>query len=293
MFLLRPDRALNDAILYALAVAAERHSIEMHWALMPTNHEHLGATDRLGNLPNFLRDFHHWAAKLINHRWNRRGPVWDSIQTNVVDLITPEDAFGKQIYSVTNPVKDQLVEKTRDWPGINSLDLQLCDKEITLKRPAFFKNDGTMPETVKLRFTRPPGFEHLTARQWADKVTAAIQAEELKAEHVRIQRGGKKVLGRAAVLNANPFHVPDSKEERRRTLRPTIACKNPQLRRAAIARSKQWLADYNAALTAYRAGNKSALFPHGTWQLRIDTHVQCAPGPGPLGLPYAARLRAA
>ena len=293
MFLMRPDRALSEAILYAMAVAAERYSIEMHWALMPTNHEHLGATDRKGKLPLFLRDYHHWAAKLINHHWKRKGQVWETEQTNVVDLVTPEDAFGKQIYSLTNPVKDQLVERTRDWPGINSLDQQLCDKEITLKRPAFFKDDGRMPETVTLRFTRPPGFEHLSAKEWAAKVTAAIQGEELKAEHVRIQRGGTKVLGRAAVLGADPCHVPRQRKEKRRTLRPTIACKNKQLRIAAIKRRKQWQADYKGALQAYRAGDKNVLFPHGTWQLRVDTHVSCAPGPGPLALPYAAVLRAA
>jgi hypothetical protein len=291
MFLLRPGKRTNEAILYALAVAAERHGIDVHWICAPSNHGHLGATDRRGTLPDFLRDFHHWTAKLLNVQWKRWGSVWDSEQTSVVDLVTPDDAFDKQTYSLGNPVKDFLVERARDWPGVSSLSHQLCDKTITLKRPTFFDNDGTMPEEITLRFTRIPGFEHLSQKAWAEKITAAVEAVEAKAAHERARRG-TRVLGRNAVLAQSAFDSPKTQEDHRQ-LRPRVACKNTWRRVETLQRNKQWHADYRGALDAYRAGDKSARFPHGTWQLAIDTHVLCAPGPGPLAIPYALLLRAA
>jgi hypothetical protein len=56
-------------------------------------------------------------AKLQNVHWGRWEAFWAGEQTSVVDLIQPADAFDKMIYTLTNPVKDHLVERATVWTG--------------------------------------------------------------------------------------------------------------------------------------------------------------------------------
>lgn len=291
-FLLLPDDKINQAILYCLGVASQDHGVELHAFVAESNHHHGEYSDPFAKLPDFFRDFHQLLAKCVNVHRRRWGNVWANQQTSVVECVEPEDAFGRMIYIVTNPAKDHLVERSHQWPGVNSLTLQLLDKEITVKRPHwFFDPNGTMPKEVTLRFTRPPGFEHLTHEEWVAKVQAAVAEVEAAAAKERTEKG-THVLGVKGIKRQHHTDNPTSHEERR-NINPRVACKNKWRRIETLQQNKQWLADYRAALEAYRAGNKSVLFPHGTWQLAVDTHVRCAPGPGPLAIPYALTLRAA
>ena len=291
-FLLLPDEQITQAILYCLGVASRDHGVELHAIIAESNHLHNLNTDHLGKNPDFLRDFHQLAAKCVNVHRGRWGNVWADEQTSVVVCVEPKDAFDKMIYIVTNAAKDHLVERAQHWPGVNSLTLQLLDKEITVKRPHwFFDRDGNMPKEVTLRFTRPPGFEHLTHEEWVAKVRAAVADVEATAAKERAKKG-TRVLGVKTIKRQKPTDCPTSFEARR-GIKPRVACKNKWRRIETLQQNKQWLAAYRAALEAYRAGNKKVLFPHGTHQLAVDTHVRCAPGPGPLAIPYALTLRAA
>lgn len=291
MFLLKPCKATEQAVLYALGVTSQDYGIELHGLCVECGHYHLECTDHFGYLPDFLRDFHALVAKLLNVHWKRFENLWNTEQTSVVELVEASDAFDKLIYAVTNPAKDHLVEKTHHWPGITSIKAEYRDKWITVRRPHwYFRRDGDMPRTVTFRFTRPPGFAHLSEREWNDKVDAAVAEVERDAAAER-RRSGRRVVGRRAIRRQSAFDRP-STTERRRGINPRVACKNRERRIDTLRRNRQWLADYKAALRDYRAGNKSALFPYGTWQLHRDTHVITTAGPDPLAVPYAARLAA-
>ena len=86
------------------------------------------------------------------------------------------------VYALTNAVKDHLVDRVANWPGVNSYRYQLRDEPMVAKRPKwFFDEDGDMPDEVELRFVRPPEFAHLSQEEWAAKLQAAVEAEERKA----------------------------------------------------------------------------------------------------------------
>jgi hypothetical protein len=65
--------------------------------------------------------------------------------------------------------------------------------------------------------------------------------------------------------------------EPRRQLRPRIACRNPALRREALCRLRAFLVDYRDALDGLRKGLTAVIFPRGTYWLRVNLHVCCAP----------------
>ena len=60
--LLRPDRVMNQILVYLLAVTAHRHGLRVHAFCAMSDHIHLVVTDERGMLPKFLQAFHRTAA---------------------------------------------------------------------------------------------------------------------------------------------------------------------------------------------------------------------------------------
>lgn len=264
--LMRPDKETNNAFIYCMAVAVERTGVELLFTQAEGNHHHTGARDGKGNYPEFLEQVHKLFAKCQNALLGRWENFWASEQTSVVRLEEPKDILDKMIYALTNPVKDHLVEKAIDWPGVSALQAILTGKELTAYRPKhFFREDGKMPKKVRLRFHRPKGFEHLTQQQWATLVMERIAAVERKAAEER--RVGKvQVLGVKAILRQRPTDCPDTVESRRE-LNPRVAAKNKWRRVEALLRNKVFQLAYAKARDAFKRGVTDVVFPEGTYWL--------------------------
>ena len=56
-FLLRPDRETNNAFIYCLAVAAQRHQIDILDFVQMSNHLHDGIYDRTATRPRSTSTF--------------------------------------------------------------------------------------------------------------------------------------------------------------------------------------------------------------------------------------------
>ena len=61
-FLLRPDSAITQLIIYTLTVTARRYGILVHALCVMSTHLHLVVTDTRGELPRFLQQFHRLVA---------------------------------------------------------------------------------------------------------------------------------------------------------------------------------------------------------------------------------------
>ena len=71
MFLLRPGERTNQAVLYCLAEAAERFKMTVLWAMVCSNHVHIGIFDEHGRYPLFIEHFHRTTARVMNAHWGR------------------------------------------------------------------------------------------------------------------------------------------------------------------------------------------------------------------------------
>src|SRR5438552_170153 len=200
-FLMRPDDRTNNAFVYCLAVAAQRYGIRILFTAAMSNHHHTGIEDPDGNYPAFLEHFHKLFAKCQNALRGRWENFWSSEQTSVVRLVDPADVIDKMIYALTNPVKDGLVEKAHHWPGTLSLNALIHRRPLAASRPRhFFRDDGSMPETVTLHFTQPAGFDELTDKEFAAMVEERVRAVEEAAASERAETGAR-ILGRRGVLD--------------------------------------------------------------------------------------------
>jgi REP element-mobilizing transposase RayT len=265
-FLLRPDPVVTQTFLYCLGEAAERYRVTLHGWLAMSNHEHLVVRDNRGNLPEFLAHFHKMTAKALNAHWCRRENLWASEQPSAVFLVEDPDRFEKLIYLLVNPAAGHIVDRVADWPGACSLAQHYSGRPKSVKRPrGFFSDDGPMPREVTLRAERLEGYEGLSHEEWASKIARAVHEAEQKARETRA-RTGLRVFGRKAVLRAAHSDRPDTTEPRR-TLRPSVACRDVARRIDVLRTQRAFRVAYRRARMSFLAGDTSVVFPPGTYRM--------------------------
>ncbi|HVH44645.1 MAG TPA: hypothetical protein VM925_19965, partial [Labilithrix sp.] len=158
------------------------------------------------------------------------------------------------------PVADHLVDRISDWPGACSLGMLLSGATKTVKRPrGFFRSNGKMPDEVTLRIERPDGFEELSEVSWVAKLREALRLEEERAREER-RASGRGVVGRKAVLRAEPTDSPKTVEPRRE-LRPHLACLNKTRRLREFA-----------ALVASKGEFRTSRRTPGSLRAMMNTH---------------------
>jgi REP element-mobilizing transposase RayT len=277
-FLLRPG-ALTDAIFrYVLAVAAQRHGVLVHAYCVLSNHYHLVVTDARGRLPAFGQYLDSLVARAVNCSLGRWEHFWDPASYSAVRLVAPRDVIDKTAYVLANPVLAGLVRRGEDWPGLWSGTSPIDGEGLECLRPkVFFDERGSMPASVTLTLTRPPGFGFATTEDFVlPLVEALADLEERAARALRAK--GRGFLGRREVLRQRPTGRPASGEPRR-VLGPRVAARDRWARIEALQRLTEFVAKYRAALKAWRAGLRSVVFPHGTYHMRLQ-HGACCEGFG-------------
>lgn len=262
-FTLRPDDRINEALAYCLGRAAEETGVEILSFLAMSNHVHGTVHDRYGVMPEFTERFYGLAARVINCARGRWESLWVPGGNSFVHCVEVGDTIDKTVYTLTNPVRANLVDKAIHWPGVSSF-AWLDGRTITARRPAHFADSrrSELPERVHIKLVAPPEWKG-SFGAWADRIRAGVADEERKAANKRVA-SGDKVLGRKAILAASPHRRPTTKEPRRR-LRPCIAARNLFARLAAIEALEDFRIAYRIAREKFLAGRRDVAFPAGTW----------------------------
>ena len=271
-FLLRPDDETNNAFLYCLAEAASRFDITIMMTMAESNHHHTPIYDHYGRMPQFIEHFHKMLARCMNAKWGRWENFWAAEECCVTRLLDREAVINAMIYTASNPVKDLLVERALQWPGVNGYRHLIEHRTITARRPKhFFRKDGVMPQKVSLELVIPEVLGPADAV--IAEVRTGVEAVEAKMLAQRA-RTGQQVVGRNQIL-AQSWRACPASFERRRRLRPRFAG-GPDVRRPALLSYLEFLAAYRDARKAWLAGN-SPRFPEGTYWLKRFAPVLVGP----------------
>ena len=222
---------------------------------------------------------HKLLAKCMNALRGRWENFWSPEQTSVVRLVDSADVLDKMVYALTNPVKDNLIAKVTDWPDVNGFAAVVAGAPLTATRPAhFFREDGPMPASVTLTFSRPPEFDGQSQDECAGTLRGRVEAAEAEAESKR-RETGTRVLGRQAIQDQDWRDSPSSLEPRRE-LNPRVAAKNKWSRIEALQRNKEFGNRYRKAFEAFRKGIKDVFFPARTYWLHtgdVTASVEAMP----------------
>lgn len=276
-YLLRPDEKTSRIFLYCLAESAQRFGIEViAWCVM-SNHWHGVVHDPKGTLPAFLERLHKLSAKALNLRWSRRENLWAAEACSAVHLVEASDVIDKVVYALSNPVTAHLVDRGFDWPGASSL--RCLGRAVSVERPKlFFRERGPMPRQVTLVAALPREWQG-GRDAWVARIHEAVRMKEQAArEHRRLT--GTRLVGRKTVRRRPAFDRPSSYEPRR-ALRPTLACRSQERRAHELAALRSFRAAYARARARLASGDRSVVFPAGTYLLVVWGVVQCEPRAAP------------
>jgi REP element-mobilizing transposase RayT len=268
-FFLRPSEAVNQIVAYVLAVAAKRYGVQVHAFCVLSNHLHLVVTDPHARLPAFQQFLASFVARAINASLGRWETFWAPNSYSAVVLGSPDDVIAKAAYTLANPVAAALVQAGHLWPGLWSRPDDI-GTTIRVRRPDhFFDEEGFLPEYVDLELVVPAGFS--STREFRERLQAELSRQEQVA-----RAENPTFLGATRVRAQSPLGRPRPGEPRRQ-LSPRVAARDKWKRLELIGRLKSFLSEYHAALSVWREGVETPVFPAGTYLMRVAHGVACAP----------------
>ena len=204
MLLCRPSERLNQRILGVMGRALALYPVALHAFVFMSNHWHALLTTPDGEtLARFVQHVNSNVAKAIKEETGWTGRVWQRRAANIA-VLDDDAAEDRLRYVLAHGVKEGLVERSEDWPGVNCVSA-LLGRERLVGRWATKKGRKRVVETYFIDLAPLPGWRVLREEQRLHRVRrmlAGIQRDAAAA------RGEAPALGRAAVLAQDPLDRP-------------------------------------------------------------------------------------
>jgi len=269
--LFRPGPELNDIFVGVLARAARLYEVSVSAAVCLSNHFHLliWADDAL-QLARFMgyvnSNFGREVARL------RKWP--DKVFSRRYQAIPVSNEEGAQVerlkYILSHGVKEDLVLRAADWPGVHCVEALLLGipltgywfdrtQEFAARRRGESYDRLAYATEETLVFAPLPCWSHLSPEQYRQRVLSLV--EEIDEETtLRRSRTGGRLLGRDAVLAQDPHHRP---AKIKRSPAPFVHAVTKAVRRELWEAYALIVAAYRTAADRLRAGDRGAVFPLG------------------------------
>ena len=269
-YLMRPSRETNEVLGGVLARAARLMDVEIFAFAFQSNHLHLLVRAPRGNLPKFMQFVLANIARKVGRlvRWS--DSFWER-RYSAEPVLDDEALLGRLRYILSQGVKDGLVRRCRDWPGVSCLRMLVRGSRKTFPWFSWSKrwaarNDQAAKDRFHPRWAERetlqlavlPHWASLSQKQRARRVLELVRSVEREAELVH-----ERVLGRAAILAQHPHHRPARPE---RSPRPHCHATLASTRRAYIKYYRAYVATYRAASLEWRRGEFGAEFPLGAFR---------------------------
>jgi REP element-mobilizing transposase RayT len=215
--LLRPSPSTNALVGGILARAARLHAVELFAFVFASNHVHLLVRAPKGNLPGFMQFLLGNIARKVAPMVPWQGRLWER-RYSAAPVLDSDALDDRLRYILAHGVKEGLVKRCSEWPGLSSLG-QLLGNAV---RPASWFNwsrrarmkasqraerlDSRLAEPEQLEVRPLPGWEDMSEQERVNRVRAVVADIERQAakEH-------PTPLGVAEVLAQHPY---------KRTIRP-------------------------------------------------------------------------
>ena len=271
-YLLKPSPEVNDLILGVIGRAQSRYpKVRLYMLVVMSNHMHmLASAPKVKQISRFMNHVNGNIAKEIGklHQWSDK--FWSSRYASL-NILDDEALIGRARYLLSNGVKEDLVEKAGDWPGVNCVRA-LCKGE------QLFGTWVDRTREFELRRRKKPKDDDAGTRYpirlsplpcWADLPPSAQQTRwrHLLRDVEQEQRQRRKqedapIVGADGVRMQDPHFRPPNPDQ---SPQPICHASDPET-------IKQYLQDYYMFVDKYRelleqliSGHIEALdlFPEG------------------------------
>ncbi len=273
LYLFRPGPEFNDAFLGVLGKAQRDCELELCAVSVLSTHFHLlSIVDDVKQAADFMRNFKSKLALETNRMTGWSGPVFD--RRYEMAVVTDEEAAQVEVlkYILAQGVKEQLVERILDWPGVHSFGAPLEGTPLTghwfdrsqehaarVRGEEYDRLQYAMVETVTL--SPLPCWAHLLEEAYRQRVASLGEDIEAEAAVVR-EVAGTRVLGVDAILARDPLHRP---EKLARSPAPRVHAATQATRKAFYEAYSWFVAAFRDAAEKLRRGDRAAPFPAGSF----------------------------
>jgi REP element-mobilizing transposase RayT len=273
-FLLRPSRKLKDIVLGVLGRAQRKYPIRVCAFVFASNHMHLLLdVDDACQLSEFMGYVNSNLARKVGRLVGWREKIWSRRYQAIVISSEPAAQTERLRYVLAHGVKEGLVEKVTDWPGVHCAQALLTGEAV---QGYWF--DGTQEYAARrrgedcddpMRFATPevlilsplPCWRHLSEEKRRGLVAGLIAEIEAEASAHR-QRTGSQVLGVPAVCGQHPFDRP---KKSKKSPAPLFHAASQTVRRELYEMYGWFVAAFRTAAEKLRGGDWTAKFPTGSF----------------------------
>jgi|SRR6185312_11620534 len=272
-FLFRPGRTFNDRFLGILGRAQRRHELVLNAVSVLSSHFHiLAVAEDARQIAGFMRDLQSKLARETNRLTGWKGPVFE--RRYEMTVVTEEDRaqIERLAYVLSQSVKEGLVERVREWPGVQSAAALIDGTPLMghwIDRTQEFAARNQQKETTPLRFATEelvvlspiPCWAHLEPEAYRARVADMVETLETEAALARSLKG-LPVLGVEAILAKDPLHRPASLV---RSPAPLVHAATKAVRKAFYEAYAWFVAAFREAAERLRLGDRNAPFPSGSF----------------------------
>ncbi len=274
-YLLRPDAngRVNELVLGVIGRAQELTSMPIVAISVLSTHFHILAAPEdaqqmakfmkhaAGNISDEIGRLHDWPGSLFVRRYK-------SIEVSTEE----EDQVNRLRYILAAGVKEGLVERAIDWPGVHSARALTRDQPLrgwwfdrsqeyaARRRGENFGRFAYATEyTIKL--SPLPCWAHLSTKEHRRRVKDLVCEIERETAAER-NASGAKVLGAEFVMAMDPHHRP---ARLARSPAPKFHARRKRVRRAMWEAYAWVVAEHRKAAERLLAGDRNVRFPEGTF----------------------------
>jgi REP element-mobilizing transposase RayT len=270
-YLLRPDPVLADILLGVLGQAQRLHPVEISAFFVASNHYHLLIrVPDAKRMADFMGYFQGNAAREVARLRKWRDKVWSRRYEAIVISDEPAAQVDRLRYVLANGVKEGLVARVEDWPGISLVKSVLSGEPVlgtwfnhTEEHKARLRGEDFEPrryateEVVTL--SQLPCWRHLSPELYRELIAGLVKEIDADAAAER-KRTGREPLGAATILRQHPHTCPD---KMKKSPAPGFHAASKAAREALRQAYGHFLAAFREAAERLKAGDRMARFPNG------------------------------
>ncbi|MFO0748557.1 MAG: hypothetical protein U1F43_23270 [Myxococcota bacterium] len=266
-FLLRPDPWVAKAFGYLLAHYAALNDVGVIAGVLMSNHYHLMVVDRAGKLPKLMNELNAAMARVVNAMRGREGSVWDGREPHYQVMLDPAAALSMAAYDLANPVAAGLVEHGREWPGFRTTPNGIGQSRV-YARPAVLESESaTYPEVATLALVAPPWSSVGGPERFGQELAALVGQRE-EAARKRVCAAGRRFEGAQRARSVD-WNAEASSTEARGERRPVVAASDMERQNEYLTSRKTFIEAHESARLRFVGGIRDAIFPFGTWLMRV------------------------
>ncbi len=262
--LMRPSKKVNLLIGGILAKAQKRFGIQIYGYVFMSNHYHMMISGEEGVISDFVAYFQSFIAKKIGKLHGWKGKFWHR-RFSAEPILDDEACIERLRYILAHGVKESLVKKAEDWPGLT------CIPQLLHSKPRSFSfYNGAAHNKAQLRGVKAakkdyveehsivlsslPGWKRLSKAQRQTHIKKMLKYINASS----LAQVKQAFMGIQKIRRQHPHSRPKTLKE---SPRPLCHGSCHELRRAYREKYRAFVGAYREAVKRLKMGAIHFLFP--------------------------------